>query len=519
MIPEFLQKMTAAATDNRPVEMGLLPSLRVGIYPRSVNQLGDDILFLGRQGLEKFLYVLSPAEGGKHADRFQGEPVGTVSLVEDAVLKRCPMSHPNADALRQLFDFTRPVLIGTRDSIGLGDRLGIANAGHLRAVVDTDMRPVLAQQSIRELDRTEREAEEVMDAATWAVLQEGYKDGWGADADHLKTTEDIDRMVRAGYLMFTIDPGDHVVNEADTLSEEDLTRQAQALPWGLLDGTFDDFIARYADVRFDIAPGFSLEPTREEVLRALVKYGAVIAHAVKMFRYLEANYPDHPTELELSVDETESVTSSFEHFMVVSELGRLGMSLVSLAPRFVGEMEKGIDYKGDIERFKEEYLKHLHIAELLGPYKISIHSGSDKFTLYAAIGSLKRGCVHVKTAGTSYLEALRAIAVAEPGLFREILDFAREHYETEKATYHVSAELERVPPAGDLNDDQLPGLLDQDDARQVLHVTFGKVLTTRDSAGKTLFKDRIMASLREHEQVYDDCLTRHFRRHIEPFIQ
>jgi len=518
-IPEFVQKLTEAAPGNQPVEMELLPSVRVGIYPKSVNQLRDEVLFLGREGLEKFLYVLSPAGRSERADRFQGEPVGAISLVESAVLKRCPMNHPNADTLRQLLEFTRPVLIGLHDSIGLGDRLGVANAGHLRAVAGTDMRPVLAQQSIRELERTERQAEEVMDAATWAVFQEGYKDGFGADADHLKTTDDINRMVKAGYLMFTVDPGDYVVNEADALPEDELARRARDLQWDVLEDSYESFLERYVNVQFDIAPDFFLRAAREEVLRALVKYGDVIAHTVRMVRYLTSRYPDHPYELELSVDETESVTSSFEHFMVVSELERLGIQLISLAPRFVGAMEKGIDYKGDLNYFKAEYLKHLQIAEKLGPYKLSFHSGSDKFSLYRTVGSLGRGHVHVKTAGTSYLEALRTLTTTDPGLFREILDFARKHYETEKATYHVSAELERVPPAGDLNDDQLPGLLDQDDARQVLHVTFGKVLTIKDSAGKTLFKDRIMASLREHEQVYNDCLRSHFRRHIEPFIQ
>ena len=381
-IPEFVRKLTEAAPGNQPVEMDLLPSLRVGIYPRSVNQLGNDVFFLGREGLEKFLYVLAPAGGSERADRFQGELVGAISLVESAVLKRCPLSHPNADALRQLLDFTRPVLIGLHDTIGLGDRLGVANAGHLRAVAGTDMRPVLAQQSIRELDRTEREAEEVMAAATWAVFQEGYKDGFGADADHLKTTDDINRMVKAGYLMFTVDPGDYVVNEADTLPEDELARRARDLQWDVLEDSYESFLERYVNVQLDIAPDFFLRAAREEVLRALVKYGDVIAHTVRMVRHLVDRYPDHPYELELSVDETESVTSPFEHFMVASELERLGIQLISLAPRFVGAMEKGIDYKGDLNYFKAEYLKHLQIAEKLGPYKLSFHSGSDKFTLY-----------------------------------------------------------------------------------------------------------------------------------------
>ncbi len=74
---------------------------------------------------------------------------------------------------------------------------------------------------------------------------------------------------------------------------------------------------------------------------------------------------------------------------MASELKRLGVKIVSLAPRFIGDFEKGIDYKGDIELFKEEYLKHVKISEYFGSYKISLHSGSDKFGVYKAIGSIK----------------------------------------------------------------------------------------------------------------------------------
>ncbi len=104
------------------------------------------------------------------------------------------------------------------------------------------------------------------------------------------------------------------------------------------------------------------------------------------------------------------MTTPFEHWLVASELRRLGVEWVGLAPRFVGDFEKGIDYRGDLEVFRREYLKHLAIAEALGPYKISIHSGSDKFGVYRVIGEIGKGGVHVKTAGTSYLEALRTVA-------------------------------------------------------------------------------------------------------------
>ncbi len=358
-----------------------------------------------------------------------------------------------------------------------------------------------------------------MDAATWAVFQEGYKDGFGADADHLKTTDDIDLMVKAGFTMFTIDPGEFVVNEADTMPLADATEQIRALPWAVLEDDLDGFLARYQNCVLDVAEGFRLHPSREDILRGLLKYGRVIAHMAAMYRYLEATFPDHPAEFELSVDETDSVTSPFEHYLVANELKRLGVELVGLAPRFVGDFEKGIDYRGDLDRFVAEYKKHLKIAERLGPYKISIHSGSDKFSVYEVIGSLKKGRVHVKTAGTSYLEALRTVASKSPELFREIFDFTRGLYKREKESYHVSAQLDRVPAAKSCSDAELLALFDQDDSRQVLHVTFGKVLTEKDGQGQLLFRDRIMDCLRADEEVHYEYLIKHFRKHLEPFCK
>ena len=152
----------------------------------------------------------------------------------------------------------------------------------------------------------------------------------------------------------------------------------------------------------------------------------------------------------------------------------------------------------------------------VGPYKMSIHSGSDKFSIYPIVAELTGGLVHLKTAGTSYLEALRAIARVEPGLFREIYDFARGRYETDKATYHVSADLSKVLPAAALADEQLPGVLDQFDARQALHVTFGSVLT---ADGGERFRGRIYAVLERDEEAHYAALARHLARHVAPFAR
>lgn len=493
-------------------EVILADTISVTFYPNSINFSDDKAYFIGRQGKEKYLWIAPFVTGSPQ--NFTGD---TMDLASGECALRCPLNHHNANLIRSEFEFTRPTLIGLENSFGLGDRLGIANPAHLRAVMAAGLKPVLAQQSIRELSRTGRSAEEVLDAATWAVFQEGYRDGFGADGDHLKTTDDIDLMVKAGFTMFTFDPSEYVVNEADTLPIGEVENRVRDLDWSALSDQPENFISRYEDRSFTVTEDLVLQPDRESVLRGLLKYGGVIVHTVRLFEYFKKTYPNHPAEFELSVDETDSVTTPFEHYLVANELNRLGVTLVSLAPRFVGDFEKGIDYRGNLAKFKEEYVQHVKIAAAMGPYKISIHSGSDKFSVYEVVGALRLGHVHVKTAGTSYLEALRTVAVAEPSLFREILDFAREHYPAEKATYHVSGRLENVPAADQIEEGALADLFEQDDARQVLHVTFGTVLTTLAEDGSSLFKERLMHCLRENEALHYECLIKHFNRHLLPF--
>jgi tagaturonate epimerase len=279
----------------------------------------------------------------------------------------------------------------------------------------------------------------------------------------------------------------------------------------------DDVLTRYAGKTFRLDGGLTLQPNAENITRAFVKYGKVVSYAATLFRYLKDKYSSFQTEVELSVDETDIPTTPVEHLFIAGELKRLNVEWVSLAPRFIGDFEKGVDYKGNINAFTEEYKLHVGISKMFGPYKISIHSGSDKFSIYKAIGSLHLGNVHVKTAGTSYLEALRTIANVQPGLIREILNFARERYEEDRKSYHVTGRLDRVPEAKQCTDKELVALFDQHDARQIFHVTFGKVLTTNDEKGNRLFYNRIMECLREHEDVHYEILIKHFKKHLNPF--
>ena len=186
--------------------------------------------------------------------------------------------------------------------------------------------------------------------------------------------------------MFTFDPGEYVHNEADTLREDELDQGSKNQNWVGLKTNFDDLLLEYVDKQIVISNNFSIKANEINLKRALVKYGDALVHIKTMYQHLKSKHPDYKSEVEVSVDETESVTSPFEHYFIANELKRLGVKLISLAPRFIGDFEKGIDYKGDISVFKEEYIKHISIAKYFGTYKLSLHSGSDKFSVYKVIG-------------------------------------------------------------------------------------------------------------------------------------
>ncbi len=480
------------------------------VYPSSITPAAGMFFFLARRGREKNLYQLG---GESLPPGFEGWE----TTVRSEKLKTCPLTHANAEALRKQFDFTRPQLLGLKKSVGLGDRLGLAAAGHIRAVKGTGVAAVLAQQSIRELTRTRRTAAEVMDAAGWGAFQEGFREGFGADADHLKTEADVELCRKAGFLMFTIDPGDFVDDRADADEAGAIKEKYSRLPWPELEISAADCRRQYAGKAFPVGKDLKVEFSDETFARSAVKYLAAVCHTKRLYRYLAGKAGGPGFELEMSVDETATPTSAEAHYLVAAELKRLGVKWVSLAPRFVGRFEKGVDYLGDLKEFEASFAQHAAIARHLGPYKISIHSGSDKFSVYPAAARLAGGLVHVKTAGTSYLEALRVLARKAPALFREILAFARERYDTDKASYHVSAEVARVRRPEELKDGELEKLLDEFDARQVLHVTFGSVLTTEKDGGY-LFRGRLFDALRDNEEEYYRVLQIHLGKHIQPFI-
>ncbi len=410
----------------------------------------------------------------------------------------------------------KPVALGLTPSFGFGDRLGLATPGHL-AALKADGGPIagiFAQQSIREMTRTQRSATEVMTAAVAALSAAGFDQSWGADADHLKTPADVDVTADAGFVFFTIDPSDHVDQKADNYDAATVDAKYIAPPWA----------EQYLGQTLKAGDTVSLTFDELTVKRAAVKYGKAIEHALELAAYIKsaAEQRGQPHEIEVSIDETDQPTTLHEHYIIADQLRQAGVNVVSLAPRFIGELEKGVDYIGDVAALEASLADHAAIAEHLGPYKLSLHSGSDKLSMYPALGRATKGRFHVKTAGTSYLEALRVVAIEDVALFRRIVDFSRDHYDTDKATYHVHATLGSAAPQGDIKDDHaLIGeyLEHWDDVpantgftkpgRQILHCTFGSVVTDTDLG------PALRQCLAEHPGTYEAVLKDHFARHLQ----
>ncbi len=484
------------------------------VLPQSLVILPEAELGLARKTTELYLVILAPA-GSRFLDGFEG----THTELAGRSLLVCPANARNAQRLRKLLSWLNPQTLELRTSAGFGDRLGLATPGHIRAVraAGANVAPIFPQQSIREMTRTGRSPQQVMDDATWGIFAEGWREGFGADADHLKTTADIDACLAAGFTFFTIDPSEHVDNKADSASLAELRASTERLPWPQLHDNPKSLFDRYLNRHFEVE-GHSIRFEESSLLRAVVKYGRAVAHVAILYRHLVKTAGDRSFELEVSVDETETPTSPAEHIYIAQELRRLGVRWVSLAPRYIGRFEKGVDYIGDPNAFETDLAVHAAIAREFGPYKLSLHSGSDKFSIYPAAMRQTRGQVHLKTAGTSYLEALHTIAALDPSFFRAIYSFARDRYETDRASYHVSAHLERVPLPQAVIDSELPSLLDQFDSREMLHVTFGSVLTACGADGCKCFYDHFMDLLRSHPEAYAANLEEHFLRHLRPFV-
>ncbi|MES0342343.1 MAG: tagaturonate epimerase family protein, partial [Candidatus Humimicrobiaceae bacterium] len=168
-----------------------------------------------------------------------------------------------------------------------------------------------------------------------------------------------------------------------------------------------------------------------------------------------------------------------------------------------------------LDIFKNELKEHANIAKEFGGYKLSLHSGSEKFSTYKAFSEITKGNFHIKTAGTSWLEGLRTIADNSHQLFRNIFCFSKKCFETDRDSYHLTTDTSKLQNIDNVDDDKLADYLDVLEARQVMHVTFGSILTSRDKKGKYLYREELYGELFKNEQLHYRYVSSNIGKHLD----
>ncbi len=362
---------------------------------------------------------------------------------------------------------------------------------------------MLAQQSVRELTLTGRTFTEVLDASTWAVFREGFREPWGADGDHLKTEEWVGTALSSGLTMITADVSDALHADRGARSEGEINAAYESLDAAYRRGVE----ACYLSSSFALQGGGSVRFTPLELKRTVLVYREAVGEAARLYRAGTAIRGAAGFDFELSIDEMEKATTPQAHLFMAMEARKAGIAVTSLAPRFVGEFQKAIDYIGSVAAFEQSFVTHARIAATLG-YRISVHSGSDKFSVFPSVGRLSGGRFHLKTAGTSWLEALRVVSAADPVLFRRLFALALERYAVARKLYHVTPDLAALPRPGSLSDADGRALLDDRNARRVLHITYGEMLAVPD------LKAALLRVLEAHAGDYARALEKHLGRHL-----
>jgi hypothetical protein len=242
-------------------------------------------------------------------------------------------------------------------------------------------------------------------AAEAAIRELGWKKPWHVDADHIRL-ETVDAFVESSDF-FTIDVADSIGKRAPA-----------------------DAIAAFGQRHPELAGRLEiphiekpLSIGREEVARVAAKYLFAVQEAGAIFRHIEMAKGAGQFIAEVSMDETDTPQTPAELLIILAAMADEKIALQTIAPKFTGRFNKGVDYVGDVAQFEREFNEDLAVIDfavrkygLPENLKLSVHSGSDKFSIYAAIRkALARfdAGLHLKTAGTTWLEELIGLAEAD----------------------------------------------------------------------------------------------------------
>ncbi len=403
-------------------------------------------------------------------------------------------------------------------SIGLGDRFGRQGHAQLRAVIEAGKKGVeitpVWNKSNREHIIIGTQPSDVRQEADTVTRSAGFEKAYFVDADHINF-DTVDKFIGSSDF-FTVDVASFIGKRA---AQSDIEKFLAAT--GKYKGKL-------------IVPGIekALKCSKEHIVMFAENYLFAAKKAGEIYRKIEKSKGPGNFVTEVSIDEVSQSQTPFELFFILGMLGLEGIPLQTIAPKFSGRFNKGVDYAGDPLKFAVEFEEDLMVIAytikefgLPENLKISIHSGSDKFSIYPHIGALlkKHGKgIHVKTAGTTWLEEV--IGLAEAG--GKALDFVKKIYI--KSLERIEELRSPYPDVIDINDLSLPSADEvskwnsrklaaslrhetgnpeyNPDMRQLMHVSY------KLAAEKM---DKFYDLLEEHADIVGECVYENiFNRHI-----
>ncbi len=407
-------------------------------------------------------------------------------------------------------------------SFGTGDRFGHQGKAQLAAIKKAKESGVdiaiVWNKSHREHLIVGTSPDDVRKEADDAVSSSSWSGAYYVDADHIGLAN-VDGFMESSDF-FTLDVADFIGEKAD-------------------DDELEAFVNKYSKYCGQLSiDGISrpLEITVGEIRNIAEKYLVAVNQAAEIYDYIESKKGKDNFITEVSMDETDEPQTPEELLFILAALGDKGVPAQTIAPKFTGRFNKGVDYQGDVERFNCEFNDDVCVIRyaisafnLPSNLKLSVHSGSDKFSIYPGIRQVieqHNAGVHVKTAGTSWLEEL--IGLAESGkssleLVKDIYARAHSRFDELCAPYSSVIDIDRkkLPTPDDFR--KWNGLLvastirhdaacsDYDvNVRQLLHVGY-KVAAE--------FGEIYLQALKDHNDIVSKHVSSNlFDKHITPLF-
>ncbi len=407
-------------------------------------------------------------------------------------------------------------------SLGVGDRFGREGEAQLHALIRAGEDGVFLSpvwnKSYREHAIVGTAPRDVRAEADAAVAACGWSAPYYVDADHIGISNVDDFISSSDF--FTLDVADYIGEPADGADMDEFVEAGRSLTGRLrLPGL---------DVEIELTEG--------QIRAAAEKYLAAALRAAELYRYIEAKKGKDSFVTEVSMDETDTPQTPDELLLILKALSDLDVPLQTIAPKFSGSFFKGVDYVGRVPDFGAEFEADVAVLRyavsefgLPDNLKMSIHSGSDKFSLYPVIRDVleRSGAgLHLKTAGTTWLEELIGLALSG----REALEMATEIYrralmrmEELCGPYAAVIEIDpaKLPTAAEVggwSGEDYAAALRHDPSskacnphvRQLLHVSY-KVAAEMG--------DEFLDALEENRDVIAENVTNNlYERHIRPLF-